>query len=282
MRKSFKLFLIFFVVFATKSIAQDFIVLKNGDEIKSKVLEITQTELRYKKFDNIDGPTFTISKIDVFMIRYANGSKDVINSIAQTNSNSQYQNQKQGVVNSDSHQNVQRAGYYAITIGMAIPSGDLSSFYKKGININLGKFGYLLTPNFGISGSWIGSSFTNKSDNSGVFSYGCFGIGALTTIPSQRLNIDFKGQLGYLYGTEKYKSYTTTYYYGGRTSTSSSDETANYKGVCFILGSDLRLSLSNRISLIGGVDYVIGKINNVKISSINISAGIALKFGKSI
>jgi hypothetical protein len=58
--------------------AQDIIVLRNGDEIKSKVIEITPTEIKYKKFDNLGGPTIDILKSDVFMIKYANGTKDVM------------------------------------------------------------------------------------------------------------------------------------------------------------------------------------------------------------
>lgn len=59
--------------------AQDVIVLKNGNEIKAKVIEITPTEIKYKKFDNLQGPTVVIVKSDVFMIKYENGTKDVIN-----------------------------------------------------------------------------------------------------------------------------------------------------------------------------------------------------------
>lgn len=62
----------------TTAFAQDVIVLKNGDEIKSKVVEITPTEIKYKKFDNLEGPTIVILKSDVFMIKYANGTKEVM------------------------------------------------------------------------------------------------------------------------------------------------------------------------------------------------------------
>lgn len=57
--------------------SQDIITKTNGEEIKSKVLEVTQTEIKYKRFDQLDGPTFTISKSDLFMIKYQNGSKDI-------------------------------------------------------------------------------------------------------------------------------------------------------------------------------------------------------------
>ena len=73
-------FLIFFFVINIIS-AQDYIILKNGDEIKSKVLEISTSEIKYKKFENIDGPTIVILKSTVFMIKYKNGTKDIINTV---------------------------------------------------------------------------------------------------------------------------------------------------------------------------------------------------------
>lgn len=61
--------------------AQDLIIKRNGDEIKSKVLEVALTIIKYKKFDNPNGPTFEILKSEVFIIKYENGTKDVINPI---------------------------------------------------------------------------------------------------------------------------------------------------------------------------------------------------------
>lgn len=58
--------------------AQDLIVKRNGDEIKAKVLEISVTEIKYKNFDNINGPLYTILKRDVLFIRYENGTKEII------------------------------------------------------------------------------------------------------------------------------------------------------------------------------------------------------------
>lgn len=56
----------------------DDIIIKNGDEIKAKVIEINSDEIKYKKCDNLNGPTYTLKKSEVFMIKYPNGSKDVI------------------------------------------------------------------------------------------------------------------------------------------------------------------------------------------------------------
>jgi hypothetical protein len=57
--------------------AQDLIIMRNGDEIKARVEEVGQAEIKYKKFENLTGPTYTVHKSDVFMIRYENGQRDV-------------------------------------------------------------------------------------------------------------------------------------------------------------------------------------------------------------
>jgi hypothetical protein len=57
--------------------AQDTITMKDGTEIKAKVLEVNIHNIRYKRYDNIDGPVYTIDKNTVFMLKYANGTKDV-------------------------------------------------------------------------------------------------------------------------------------------------------------------------------------------------------------
>jgi len=59
--------------------SQDVITMKSGDEIKAKVMEVNTDNVTYKKFDNINGPTYTAAKGDIFMIKYENGSKDVFN-----------------------------------------------------------------------------------------------------------------------------------------------------------------------------------------------------------
>ena len=57
--------------------AQDIIVLKSGDLIQSKVLEVGENDLKYKKWDNIDGPTYTMSLAKILSVNYQNGKKDI-------------------------------------------------------------------------------------------------------------------------------------------------------------------------------------------------------------
>lgn len=53
------------------------IILKNGDIIKAVISEVGVNEVKYKKCENLGGPVYSILKKEVFMIKYANGTKDV-------------------------------------------------------------------------------------------------------------------------------------------------------------------------------------------------------------
>jgi len=62
--------------------AQDVITLRNGDEIKAKVTEISSNEIRYKRwFEKSDGPTVVISSAEVFFIDYEDGTREMITSL---------------------------------------------------------------------------------------------------------------------------------------------------------------------------------------------------------
>lgn len=86
---------ILFCLMSIGTSAQDVIIRKNGDEIQAKVLAVSDSEIDYKKWSNQNGPTYTMSKDDVFMIKYINGDKDVFNDesrsvVQEENSSSQY------------------------------------------------------------------------------------------------------------------------------------------------------------------------------------------------
>ena len=66
--------------------AQDILVMKTGDELKVKVLEVNPAEVKYRLFNNPEGPIISVLKSNVFMIKYESGAKDVFSSIpASTN-----------------------------------------------------------------------------------------------------------------------------------------------------------------------------------------------------
>lgn len=53
--------------------AQDVIVKKSGAEIKTKVLEITDSHIKYRLFSSLNGPIYNVKKSDVSKIRYEEG-----------------------------------------------------------------------------------------------------------------------------------------------------------------------------------------------------------------
>lgn len=56
---------------------QDIIYLKDGSEIKSKVIEIEEANVKYKRFDQQDGPLRNVSNSEIFLIIYEDGTREV-------------------------------------------------------------------------------------------------------------------------------------------------------------------------------------------------------------
>jgi len=65
----------------------DVLILKDGTEINCTIIEITDTEIKYKRADNPDGPIITINKSKVFKINYANGTSDFFGDANTNNTN---------------------------------------------------------------------------------------------------------------------------------------------------------------------------------------------------
>jgi hypothetical protein len=77
-----KIIFLFAILFATMyCYSQDRIIKKDKSEIKAKVLEVGDIEIKYKKEDNPDGPTYAIKKADVNVIIYKNGQVESFNDI---------------------------------------------------------------------------------------------------------------------------------------------------------------------------------------------------------
>lgn len=62
--------------------AQDIIVFKNGDELKTKVTEVTNKDVKYKKFTKLNGPIFISPTNEISMIKYENGETEIFKEIS--------------------------------------------------------------------------------------------------------------------------------------------------------------------------------------------------------
>ncbi|MGJ8666591.1 MAG: hypothetical protein ACSHW7_09515 [Patiriisocius sp.] len=74
--KSIITFLLFFICGITAIRAQDTIIKTNQEEIEAKVIEITDSTIKYKIWLRQEGPIYNINKDEVFMILYASGDKE--------------------------------------------------------------------------------------------------------------------------------------------------------------------------------------------------------------
>ena len=89
-----KRLILFLVLLPSFLIGQDIIIKKNADEIKAKVVEVGMDNIKYKNFDNLQGPSYVIPRVEVFMIRYENGKRDVFKDEVQQQTKENPKNKK--------------------------------------------------------------------------------------------------------------------------------------------------------------------------------------------
>jgi hypothetical protein len=70
--------LLFLLLLSVSASAQDLLQKTDGSRVEVKVLEISDTQVRYKLKSNPTGPTYVISKEDVIQITYESGVTEVI------------------------------------------------------------------------------------------------------------------------------------------------------------------------------------------------------------
>ena len=77
--KKLLLILITAALYSVDAISQDVIVQKNGSTILCKIIDIGAPEIKYKKWDNPDGPNYSILRKDIQAINFEDGRKEVFN-----------------------------------------------------------------------------------------------------------------------------------------------------------------------------------------------------------
>ena len=76
--------LYFAILLGTCSLAsaQDIITKKDGTDIRAKVLEVAPDEIKYKDWNNQDGPVFIVKPSEILVIRFENGANYVVDTPA--------------------------------------------------------------------------------------------------------------------------------------------------------------------------------------------------------
>jgi hypothetical protein len=211
-------------VFAQKT--QDVVYLKSGAVIRGQIIE--QVPQRGIKLQTADGSIFVHSFEEIDRI-----AKESMTPPAST---------------TEPTQSTMTApkGYLALTLGVALPSGDMSKSFSSGFHLNLLQFGYLFTPYFGITATGSGFSSALKNAPSGFNPLACGNlmVGPMFSIPaSERFNIDFRPMIGYTLAVPFDKDQ------GGKSGTA----------VSYDMGISFRFHTSNKVSLLVGADYFYSK-----------------------
>ncbi|WP_026463268.1 hypothetical protein [Adhaeribacter aquaticus] len=149
MRKILLLF--FFIFFSYAANAQDIIIKKNGDEIQAKVLEIEVNVVKYKRFDNLTGPTISVLKNELFMIKYENGTKETFSKTQPP----------VGITEQPAVQETIKLN--GPRVGFTIIGGDLATRLKDEFNVNpfITQFGWQFETRL----------FTTSNGTSGLFEF---------------------------------------------------------------------------------------------------------------
>jgi|GEM_PF-1856419 hypothetical protein len=154
---------LYIILFSVSSVlSQDIILLKNTDEIESKVVEIDSDIVKYKKYDNLNGPVYSIKKEAVFMITYENGTKEFFKS---TDENISAKKNQHKDANLPKHRGAIKLGFvplhqYARNIAASAENvGDIT--LRPSFNLNF--TGYLLANKLSASVSY--NRFNAESQN---------------------------------------------------------------------------------------------------------------------
>ena len=76
MKKNIIILCLTFFCYATYG--QDTIIFRDASEIKVKVVDADGSEIKYRKYENLNGPLYSVPRAEVFIIRYENGTKRII------------------------------------------------------------------------------------------------------------------------------------------------------------------------------------------------------------
>ena len=191
------LLLLSLIAITSIAFSQDNILLKNGEEINAKISEVGESNIKYRKFNNQDGPIYTMSKDEIFYIKYSNGEKDMFS----TNINNKSSNNtvdKKVLISGRSIFN------YTNTF-----EDDLVSTSNLELTVSVGGF---LTRNFVLGGSLSYQSASTGGSSNDAIAIGPFIRGYANDFYSQvgyafseDLNI-FSAGVGYQVFLNKYKS----------------------------------------------------------------------------
>ncbi|MBO7596957.1 MAG: hypothetical protein J6T70_07935 [Bacteroidales bacterium] len=83
--KRFLILFLLFVAYGEVCLSQDIIITRDGQKIEANIVEIDDTQIKYKKTSNPDGPAFVLKNEKIQSIIYKNGELQMFDSKANDN-----------------------------------------------------------------------------------------------------------------------------------------------------------------------------------------------------
>ena len=233
---------IIFTIVTFSFFAQDIIIQHSGDEIKTKILEVNETNIKYKKFENIEGPTYTMEKSSIFMIKYENGSKDVF----KTDNTAQKSTKPPKVKSTFDFKANRRGGYLGIRIAGGINSkasndqGYKASLdYANYFNSNIGF-------RTGISLDYYKAEYIYSTYYRPYYKIG----NAVWVGMPVKLMVTTNGRFGYYF-----EGGPTFYWYSG--SLSSVNTNYPFLRMEFGMTHGVRYDINKNLTINGGMNYMV-------------------------
>jgi len=191
------------------AITQDVITKKSGEDVQAKVLEVGLSEIKYKKFDNQNGPTFTMLKSEILMVRYENGTKDIFTESNKSTEKTASIDDTRTKVPQAAITNRKYKNRISLNIGggsgfesvpmVDRPDGTKSSISFGGGTIGKFEYGYEFNNHFDLA-IGIGAQFSELDKSIGGNGSVEFNRGIISLTPSYILPIDSRGNTRLKFG----------------------------------------------------------------------------------
>ena len=106
--------------------SQDIIVTTDSQKIDAKIIEVTESEIKYKEKDNPNGPTFVLQTSDINSVIFANGKVAIYNE--DFDDEGEMDEDESEEVNEDNNKYVSRYGNKYYYDGMVMYEDDFAYF----------------------------------------------------------------------------------------------------------------------------------------------------------
>ena len=245
-----------FVFLMLSAFSQDIILQRTGEELQVKVLEVNENNIKYKKFENLEGPTYTMDKALIFMVTYKNGSKEVF----KTDSKPQKATKPPKVKSTFDFKANRRGGYLGFRIAGGANSKAINSQgykasleYANYFNSNIG-FRTGISIDTYRYGNYTGPYYNGQYNNNQYYNDYNYRVGNVISVGMPvKLMATTSGRFGYYF-----EGGPTFYWY------SSSLSTVKPFGEQFLrmelgMTHGIRYDINKNLTINGGLTYMVSQ-----------------------